>query len=287
MKKSIISTVCLCGVLLSGCEATIQTNTVTTNGVVETVAPVVEVPDISTTDVTVDSEVEVVATIEEPDETFVKETESDGSAETEETFPAPSTPPETVEEHEYGGRTGYFSTSDYTFDFENKLWMTLDTVYVSNDECELLLFRNKEDAAIVRIAYIGVEKATGENTTLGMFRYVTDSNGDPWWDWDTESYVNYSLAISGDDVLQYFPVGAAVPSTIVLFPDAGDFYYYGAATEEEYENNECHWTKGGDLGLTWKPDSDSSTVGNFYYGKNPAHYEYGVWTCGSENIWIK
>lgn len=235
------------------------------------------------------SEVEVTADTEEVDETFIADTESDASAETI-TFAEPPTPPELAEPHMYSGRRSEFSTDDFMFDFENKLWMQLETVYVSNDECELLFFRNKEDAEIVRIAYVGVEKATGENTTLGMFRYVTDENGEPWWDWDTESYVNYSLAISGDNVLQYFPAGTAVPSTIVLFPECGDFYYYGAATQEEYENNECHWTKGSDLYLTWRVDSDSSITGNFYYykgsDKKPVFYENGVWRCGSENIWI-
>lgn len=214
------------------------------------------------------------------DETFW-----DMTTETEETFPALPIPPEVAKELEYGGRSNVFLMGDYMSDFEDKMWMTIKNTYVSTDDCELLFFENKEDAATEQIAYVGTT-AAGDHTVLGLYRKYDDSFaddpmvGESYWD-----YKNHILAVSSDDVLQYFPADTAIPSTIVLFPDCGEFYYYGAATEEEYENYEWHWTKSTDLGLTWKPDSDSSTVGNFYYGSDPVVYT-GVWSCGNTEIWI-
>lgn len=233
-----------------------------------------------------DSEVGDPYDVEEiPDETFIEEAESDDSVETS-VFAEPPTPPEMADEFKYNGRSNLFTIGDYMSDFENALWMTVTNTYVSNDACELLFFENKEDAAVERMAYVGVEKAAGESTTLGIFRRIDDEFADdPMLSADYWAYKNHLLAVSGNDMLQYFPAGTDVPSAMVLFPDCGEFYYYGAATKEEYENNEYHWTKSTDLGLTWKPDSDSSTVGNFYYGSDPVVYT-GVWSCGNTEIWI-
>ncbi len=241
----------------------------------------------TTTETVNDSEVGDTYDVEEiPDETFIEETESDDSAETEETFPAPPTPPETVEEFAYHGRSNTITKMGHFEDFENALWMTITYSPLSNDDCELAFLESKEDAAVERIAYLGMD-GRFDYGLLGLFRkYDDEFADDPMLSADYWAYKNHLLAVGGDDVLPYFPAGTSVPTNIVLFPDAGDFYYYGAATEEEYENYEWHWTKSTDLGLTWKPDSDSSTVGNFYHGSDPVYYEHGVWNCGNTEIWI-
>ena len=231
------------------------------------------------------SEVEVTADTEEVDETFIEDTDGDTSAEAI-TFAEPPTPPETEEEFAYHGRSNMFTRGGHWEDFESALWMTITDYPFSNDDCDLAFLESKEDAAVERIAYLGMD-GRFDFTTLDFFRkYDDEFADDPMLSADYWAYKNHLLTVSGDDVLQYFPAGASVPSTIVLFPDCGDFYYYGAATEEEYENYEWHWTKSTDLGLTWKPDSDSSTVGNFYYGSDPVYYENGVWKCGNTAIWI-
>lgn len=215
------------------------------------------------------------------DETFL-----DMTTETEETFPAHPIPPELAEEHVYGGRSNTFLNDDFMDDFENALWMSVTNTYVSTDECELLCFKNKDNAEIERIAYVGTSSA-GDNTTLDMFRPTAPGISDE--SLMNEIYIDYTnhlFAVSGDDALQYFPADTAIPSTIVLFPDCADFYYYGAATKEEYENSEYHWTKSKDLGLIWRPNGDSATVGNFYFEGKPVYYEYGVWICDNKEIWI-
>lgn len=231
------------------------------------------------------SEVEVTADTEEVDETFIEDTESDTSAETT-TFAEPPTPPETEEEFEYHGRSNTFTRGGYWEDFESALWMTITDYPFSNDDCDLAFLESKEDAAVERIAYLGMD-GRFDFTILDIFRkYDDEFADDPMLSADYWAYKNHLLAVGGDDVLPYFPAGASVPTNIVLFPDCGEFYYYGAATQEEYENYEWHWTISTDLGLTWKPDSDSSTVGNFYYGSDPVYYENGVWSCGNTAIWI-
>lgn len=211
------------------------------------------------------------------DETFL-----DMTTETEETFPAHPIPPELAEEHVYGGRSNIFLNDDFIEDFEHVLWMPLTKTFVSDDNCELLYFESDE-----KLAYVGVEKATGENTTLDFLRKYDESFADdPMAGVDYLNYVNHLSAVSGDDALQYFPADTAIPSTIVLFPDCADFYYYGAATKEEYENSEYHWTKSKDLGLIWRPNGDSATVGNFYFEGKPVYYEHGVWICDNKEIWI-
>lgn len=239
----------------------------------------------TTTEATTVSEVEVTADTEEFDETFIEDAESDASAETI-TFAEPPTPPETAEEFAYHGRSNVVTKDGHYEDFENALWMTITSCPLSNDDCDLMFLESKEDAAVERIAYLGMD-GRFDFTVLGIFRkYDDDFADDPMVGESYWAYKNHLLAVGGDDVLPYFPAGASVPTNIVLFPDCGEFYYYGAATEEEYENYEWHWTISTDLGLTWKPDSESSTVGNFYYGSDPVYYENGVWKCGNTAIWI-
>ncbi|MCM1060857.1 MAG: hypothetical protein NC452_11270 [Eubacterium sp.] len=234
-----------------------------------------------------DSEVGDPYDVEEiPDETFVWEAESGDFVETEETYPAPPTPPDMPETVAYHGRFNEVEKMGSFDDFENAFCMAVVDYPVSNDDCGLAFLKSKEEAAVERIAYVGTD-SRGDYTTLGVYRKYDDEFaddpmvGENYWD-----YKNHLLAVGGEAVLPYFPAGTAVPSDIVLFPDAGEFYYYGAATKEEYMNSEWHWTISTDLGLTWKPDSGSSTVGNFYHGSDPVYYEHGIWNCGNTEIWI-
>lgn len=292
MKKNFIYAICLCGVLLCGCTNTSQTNATVTGGTTETTTPVADTSVEMTTTAMADLTGRGITGVDDADgvdESFVEETGNVSVVEvtTDNTEVQSPRPPAIAEEFEYGGRSNVFSTSDYVAELENVLWMTKTNTYVSTDDCELLFFESKEDATTEQIAYVGTSSA-GDHTVLGLYQKYDDSFADdPMVGENYWAYKEHILAVSGDKALQYFPAGTSVPTNIVLFPDCGDFYYYGSATEEEYENNEYHWTKSADLGLTWKPDSESSTIGNFYYGEKPVFYEYGVWDCGSESIWIK